>query len=560
MIEWKMHVKHAEIFITDEINDDSPSQLQTALNAIGDTLPLTVHINSAGGNVFSGVAMANMIARHKGETTSINDGLTASIATQIFFSADHCQAPANAFFMVHAPTIGNAGGNAADMRKVAETLDTIQRGLESTYQRKARGSVSHEQISDMMSRETWLTAQEAATFFDIEVVAPKHISNFANLKMLEAQGISVPSTIRNAQNKIDNAEKLRRLLDESAVYLKSISHERKDDVPMTENTLSTNADDSKKLYNAAFNKVLFNPIRAVPMSLTLDERRTFENAIGSPGLVEGVPARGGVMVSVEQIDKLLEYRKAFVALKDYVNLQPALSNHGRQPVLPVQNIHFTAFDELDNVAEDHLIFDELTYTIKDFGLIVPASNELLEDSSIDIIDVIGRTLARAAVTTENEKILAAISPLLSNSAALTTSWRDINRALFKTLDGAYTANAKLYTNQDGFLWLCDLEDSQNRPLVTPDLAEPERYLYRGHEIVVIPNSQLDNIVIGSDSFAPLIIGDLSSYLTFFQRKGLELSASREYLWKRNGFAIRAIMRFDAVISDTNAITALRIQI
>ena len=71
--------------------------------------------------------------------------------------------------MIHKPAV-YAGGNADDLRKSAEVLDTIQRGLEEAYIKAARADVTAETIHQMVNEETWLTGKEAAEFFAVELL------------------------------------------------------------------------------------------------------------------------------------------------------------------------------------------------------------------------------------------------------------------------------------------------------------------------------------------------------------------------------------------------------
>ena len=136
---------------------------------------LTIYINSDGGSVPAGVAMANMIARHDGHTTAIVEGWCCSIATQVFFSADVRKIPANAYLMIHKPSVF-IGGNANDLRKEADVLDTIQKGLEATYRKAAHEDVTDADIHAMVNEETWLTGEQAAAFFHVEVLASEQMA------------------------------------------------------------------------------------------------------------------------------------------------------------------------------------------------------------------------------------------------------------------------------------------------------------------------------------------------------------------------------------------------
>lgn len=185
-IENKAESNAAEIYINGEIIDNKsaafaqmfddsgnyawPADLKKQLDGLKGK-DLTVYINSPGGNVFAGVAMASFLKRHDGKTTAIVDGWCCSIATEIFFACQARKIPANAYLMIHKPSAA-AKGTSDDMRKTADVLDTIQNGIESVYQAAARDDVTAQDITDMVNAGTWLTGDEAALFFDVEVMQP----------------------------------------------------------------------------------------------------------------------------------------------------------------------------------------------------------------------------------------------------------------------------------------------------------------------------------------------------------------------------------------------------
>lgn len=220
----------AEIYISGDIVDDAdgawlshnwnegdttgyefPQKLRAQLDAISADTPLEVHINSCGGSVFAGVAMANFIANHKGKTTAIVDGIAASIASQIFFAADVCKIPANGYIMIHKP-FTEIIGNATDLRKAADILDTIQQGLETTYIPKMRRHLCLNDLREMMEAETWLTGEEAANIFDVQVLSPvKALNAVGNIDKLKAMGITVPPSL-NFSNEVDpRTARLKRI-------------------------------------------------------------------------------------------------------------------------------------------------------------------------------------------------------------------------------------------------------------------------------------------------------------------------------------------------------------
>ena len=203
----------AELYISGDIVDDVeggliryfqegdttgyefPQKFRDELKAV-ENKTLTVFINSYGGNVFAGVALANMLSRRKGKTICQVDGVCASIATQIFFVADECKIPANCYLMIHRPET-DILGNAVELRKAADTLDTIQQGLETTYQQKAKEGVTAETITELVNQESWLTGQKAAKYFNVEVLEPLKVVNcIGSAEKLKQRGIrNIPNTL-----------------------------------------------------------------------------------------------------------------------------------------------------------------------------------------------------------------------------------------------------------------------------------------------------------------------------------------------------------------------------
>ncbi|MDB6172033.1 MAG: peptidase [Chthoniobacteraceae bacterium] len=119
---------------------------------------INLRIHCPGGAIFEGAAIANAIERHPATVTAHIDGLAASMATVIAMSADKVCMAKNAMFMIHNPA-GYVGGDAEDMRSIADLLDTLKETILNAYEQKTgkdRGD-----LSNMMDKETWLTAEEA---------------------------------------------------------------------------------------------------------------------------------------------------------------------------------------------------------------------------------------------------------------------------------------------------------------------------------------------------------------------------------------------------------------
>jgi len=137
---------------------DGVSAADFASRLAGIKGALDVHINSAGGDVFDGIAIGNSIRGHKGDTTTWNDGIAASIASVIFQAGKRRIAMSGSMGMIH-DAFGICQGNAADMAKMAETLSGVSDNIASIYADRS-GKGTRDSWRAEMKQERWYTADE----------------------------------------------------------------------------------------------------------------------------------------------------------------------------------------------------------------------------------------------------------------------------------------------------------------------------------------------------------------------------------------------------------------
>lgn len=153
----------AELFIYNDIGQSffgdgiSADELVKDLSKIR-AKNLDVRINSNGGSVFEGLAIYNALARFDGKVVTHVDGIAASIASVIALVGNEVRVAKNAFLMIHNPH-GMAIGNAADMRTMADTLDTVAGSLRDIYRGKTGKSA--DAVQAWMDAETWFNAKDA---------------------------------------------------------------------------------------------------------------------------------------------------------------------------------------------------------------------------------------------------------------------------------------------------------------------------------------------------------------------------------------------------------------
>lgn len=129
------------------------------LNQLGDVSEIDVHINSAGGNVFEGHAIYNMLKMHKAKVNIYVDALAASIASVIAMSGDTIFMHKNSFMMIHNSWVMTLG-NSKDLRETADLLDKTDQSSNNAYLDKAT-NLSEAELKQLLEAETWLTADEA---------------------------------------------------------------------------------------------------------------------------------------------------------------------------------------------------------------------------------------------------------------------------------------------------------------------------------------------------------------------------------------------------------------
>ncbi|WP_435367772.1 head maturation protease, ClpP-related [Metabacillus litoralis] len=177
--------KSADLYIYGEIVDNTdwkwdeadvmPDDVLNVLNQMEGLESINMYINSPGGSVFAGLTIYNMLKRNKAYKNAYIDGIGASMASILPFAADKVYIPSNAFLMIHKPWVFSMG-NSNDLRKTADDLDSIEAGLVKIYEENLKEGVEIDTIKQMMADETWLNGEEAAKYFNIEVIEAKNIA------------------------------------------------------------------------------------------------------------------------------------------------------------------------------------------------------------------------------------------------------------------------------------------------------------------------------------------------------------------------------------------------
>ena len=150
----------------------TPSQFRAFINNLQPNEDLNISINSPGGSVYAGIAIANMIKQlsmngHK--TTAFVEGLAASIASVIMCACDKVVMGESSLVMIHN-CWSIVQGDSNTLRKEADTMDVMNDAIISFY--RSKFDLPDETLKSLMDEETWFSGKEAADFkFNCEVIA-----------------------------------------------------------------------------------------------------------------------------------------------------------------------------------------------------------------------------------------------------------------------------------------------------------------------------------------------------------------------------------------------------
>lgn len=121
--------------------------------------PITVEINSPGGNYFEGVAAYNLLRRHEAAVRVEIVGIAASAASVIAMAGDEIVIAANAEIMIHEAR-GLFFGTKSELRDAWETLAHIDTAMCETYSARSGRPVAEFEAL-IAGKDVFLRGQEA---------------------------------------------------------------------------------------------------------------------------------------------------------------------------------------------------------------------------------------------------------------------------------------------------------------------------------------------------------------------------------------------------------------
>ena len=166
-------LKSRTVVISQQVDAKLTSKVLSQLVLLeqeGDDQPVTVFINSPGGEIFSGFAIFDMLNFISCPVTTIVTGFAASMGSILSLAADKGlrYAMPQAKIMIHQPLLMGYQGRATECEIQAREILKTRDHLVKLYSEQT--GKSHEEIKKALDRDNWFTAEEALEYGLIDKV------------------------------------------------------------------------------------------------------------------------------------------------------------------------------------------------------------------------------------------------------------------------------------------------------------------------------------------------------------------------------------------------------
>lgn len=153
-------------------DDVTPALFKSELGE-GDG-PITVWINSPGGDCVAAAQIYNMLMDYKGDVTIKIDGIAASAASVIAMAGTKVLMSPVSMMMIHNPATV-AFGDHNEMEKAISMLASVKDSIINAYE--IRTGMDRKQLSKIMENETWMDANKAIEYGFADDILKRNIEN-----------------------------------------------------------------------------------------------------------------------------------------------------------------------------------------------------------------------------------------------------------------------------------------------------------------------------------------------------------------------------------------------
>ena len=115
-----------------------------------------LHVNSHGGDLFSGLAAMDEIRKSKVPVISIVDGCAASAATLMTIAANKRQINKHAYMLIHQLSSG-MWGKYKEMKYEMENVDNMMKTIREIYLEYTK--IPKKKLNEILDRDLWFDAE-----------------------------------------------------------------------------------------------------------------------------------------------------------------------------------------------------------------------------------------------------------------------------------------------------------------------------------------------------------------------------------------------------------------
>lgn len=277
------------------------------------------------------------------------------------------------------------------------------------------------------------------------------------------------------------------------------------------------------------------------------ETRSFETYIKSRGEIRsGLTTAGAqAVIPSEVVTPVFEGANAKQNLAQMATVKKVSTGSGKYPIsIPDPTKFLATKEELATIQDVNASVKDVAFTAKTFAGKIFLSNELIDDSAIDIKSEVQSQLQQLVLNTDNHNVISLLQTLVSKKAANVDDLKKIkNTAIDPAVLGSN--GSMVITNQDGYNYLDTLKDSQGRYLLSEDVTAQSGKTLFGLPVVVVSNAVLPDVT----SQFPVFIGNLPQAVAVFRRANITTNWEQFDSYSQ-GLAV--IYRGDYQFIDQNA--------
>ena len=177
-------LKSRKIVISSEVNAKLANKVVSQLLFLEEEnkeKPITIFINSPGGEIHSGFAIYDVMKFIKPQVKTVVMGFAASMGSILSLGASngHRYALYNAMFLIHQPLLtGIYQGSASDIEIQAKEMINLKNRIINIYVETT--GKEYEEVKNDINRDFWMTAQQAI-FYGPKKLIDQVITNSESL-------------------------------------------------------------------------------------------------------------------------------------------------------------------------------------------------------------------------------------------------------------------------------------------------------------------------------------------------------------------------------------------